>query len=89
MNEYNNVFYFNHLNVIGGTESYFYYLARTYEDFDITIVYKTGDINQINRLKKYCRVKQFNGQKIKCKKAFFNYSLKLTNDTRTFNTFNK
>lgn len=74
MNEYNNVFYFNHLNVIGGTESYFYYLARTYEDFDITIVYKTGDINQINRLKKYCRVKQFNGQKIKCKKAFFNYA---------------
>ena len=44
--------------------------TRTYEDFDITIIYRTGDINQINRLKKYCRVKQFNGKIIKRERLY-------------------
>lgn len=52
-----------------------YYLCRNYEDWDITIFYETGNATQINRLRKYVRVKQYNGQKIKCKKAFFNYNL--------------
>lgn len=52
-----------------------YYLIRKYEDLDITIFYNTADSTQLERLRKYVRVKQFNGQKIKCKKAFFNYNL--------------
>ena len=70
-----NVFYFWHLNEIGGIETFFYYLAKKYSDWDITIYYKTGDPKQINRLKKYVRVKKFEGQHIECDKAFFNFNL--------------
>ena len=45
-----------------------------YNKKDITIIYKTGDEKQIRRLRKLVRVIKFTGQKIKCKKAFFNYS---------------
>lgn len=74
MKEYNNVFYFKNINAIGGVEAMFHYLAKKYQDYDITIFYKTGDLQQIKRLQKYCFCKQYNGEKIKCKKAFFNYS---------------
>ena len=70
-----NVFYFWHINEIGGIETFFYYLAKKYQDWDITIYYKTGDVNQIRRLKKYVRVKRFEGQIIECDYAFFNFNL--------------
>ena len=47
-----NIFYFRLLNKIGGIETFFYNLAKKYNDWDITIYYQTGDINQIKRLKK-------------------------------------
>lgn len=71
----NNIFYIYNLNLIGGTESFLYYLCRKYQDYDITIYYQIGDINQINRLRQYVRVKKYDGEKIQCKKAFFNYNL--------------
>lgn len=71
--ESDNVFYFVNINSIGGVETFFYNLARIYQNLDITVIYKTGDIKQINRLKQYVRVKQFRNQHIKCKKIFFNY----------------
>ena len=70
-----NIFYFRHINKIGGIESFFYYLAKKYKDYDITIYYETGDIYQIKRLSKFVRVKQYNGEHIKCDKAFFNFNL--------------
>lgn len=69
-----NIFYFANINSIGGVESFFYYLARKYEDRDITIVYKTGDPRQIARLSRYARVEKYRGQEIYCERAFFNYS---------------
>lgn len=72
--EYNNVFYFNNINSIGGVETFFHYLAKKYCDYDIAVFYKTGDIKQIKRLQKYCFCKQYHGEKIKCKKAYFNYT---------------
>lgn len=74
MKEYNNIFYFNNINSIGGVETFFYYLAKKYCDYDIAVFYKTGDIKQVKRLQKFCFVKQYKGEKIKCKKAFFNYT---------------
>lgn len=68
-----NIFYFDNLNVIGGVETFLFYLAKSFPDKDITVFYRTGDINQIRRLKKYVRVKQYNGERIVCKRAFFNY----------------
>lgn len=70
-----NCFYFRHINAIGGIESFFYYLAKKYKDWDITIYYVTGSAEQINRLKKYVRVKRYNGEKIKCDRMFFNFNL--------------
>lgn len=70
-----NILYFARINIIGGGETFFYYLAKKYQDLDITIFYKEGDAKQIERLRQYIRVKKYNGEKIKCKKAFFNYNL--------------
>lgn len=70
-----NIFYFQHINVIGGVETFFYYIAKKYQNRDITIYYRTGDEAQIKRLKKYVRVKRYQGEVIKCEKAFFNYNL--------------
>lgn len=70
-----NIFYFRVINAIGGIESFFYYLAQKYQDWDITIYYEVGDPAQIKRLKQYVRVKKYNGELIKCDKAFFNFNL--------------
>lgn len=69
-----NILYFDNINSIGGVEQYFYYLAKKYNDYDITIYYSNGDDKQIRRLREYVRVKKFDGKRIQCKKAFFNYS---------------
>ena len=71
--EYSNIFYFKNINSIGGVESFFYYLAKKYQDFDITIMYENADEKQLNRLKQFVRTKKYNGEKIKCKKIFVNY----------------
>lgn len=68
-----NIFYVSNFNVIGGTETFIYELARKYSDYDITVIYKTGDEAQLARLKKHVKVRQYHGQQIKAKKAFFNY----------------
>lgn len=73
---YKNIFYFDRINSIGGVETMFFEIAKKYCNKDITIFYRVGDTNQIKRLKKYVRVKQWNNEEIKCEKAFFNYSLK-------------
>lgn len=70
-----NIFYFRNINKIGGIETFFYNIAKKYQDYDITIYYEFGDTKQIERLKKYVRVKKYNGEKIKCEKAFFNFNL--------------
>ena len=70
-----NVFYIQHLNIIGGTEQFIYELTRKYKDIDITVIYKTGHWKQIERIAKNVRIIKYNGEKIKCKKAFFNYSI--------------
>lgn len=69
-----NIFYFYNINSIGGVESFFYYLAKKYNDKDITVFYSQGDKTQIKRLKKYVRVKKYMGETIECDKAFFNYN---------------
>lgn len=73
MIESKNIFYISNFNSIGGVETYIFELARKYKSYDITVIYKTGDRNQLKRLRKYVRVIRFNGQNFKCKKAFFNY----------------
>ena len=73
MIESKNVFYVSNFNSIGGVETYIFELARKYKEHDITIVYKTGSLDQVKRIRDYVRIIRYNGEKIKCKKAFFNY----------------
>ena len=73
---YTNIFYFDRINSIGGVETMFFEIAKKYCDKDITIFYNQGDPAQIARLKRYVRVKKYNGEIINCKKAFFNYNLR-------------
>ena len=71
-----NIFFFRHINAIGGIETFFYNLARKYgADHDITYFYITGDPLMLNKLRKYVRCKEYKGQKIKCDRAFFNFNL--------------
>lgn len=75
MIELTNMYYFSYLNFIGGTETFLYYLIKKYKDYDITIVYQRAEKEQLERLQKYAKCIQYTGQKIKCKKAFFNYGM--------------
>ncbi len=75
MQEFDTVFYFYHINQIGGIETFFYQLAKQFEDRDITIIYKKADREQLKRLQKHIRTIKYREQKIKCKKAFFNYTI--------------
>ena len=70
-----NIFYFYSLNDIGGVESFFYYMAKKYSKYDITIYYSDPNSSkeQIRRLRKYARVKRHNGEPIECDTAFWNY----------------
>lgn len=74
---YGNVIYFANINSCGGCESFFYYLAKKYNKYDITIMYKNGDEKQIKRLRELVRVVQFKGQHFKCKKLFINYNYEI------------
>ena len=67
-----NLFYFNTLNSIGGIETFFYNLAKKYgKDFDITILYRRVDPEQVRRLSQMVRMKKYkDGETVKCKRAF-------------------
>lgn len=73
---YKNVFYFDYINHIGGVETFFWELAKKYhKDFDITVFYRTANEAQVQRLKKYVRCVQWNGEEVECENAFFNYAI--------------
>lgn len=69
-----NIFYHKKILEIGGIETFLYEISKIYQDLDITILYQEGDPEQLRRLKKYVRVKKYNGEKIKCEKLFMNYA---------------
>lgn len=70
-----NLFTIGHLSVVGGVETWLYNIAKKYKDLDIAIMYDTGAKGQIDRIKECVRTIKYEGQKIKCKKAFFCYSM--------------
>lgn len=71
---FRNIFYIANLNHIGGVETMFWQMAKKYgKTHDITIIYRTGDKDQIARLKSLVRCIQWrDGMRFKCEKAFFN-----------------
>lgn len=77
---FKNIFYFENINSIGGVETFFYYLAKKYNKYDIAIVYKFANARQLNRLQKYVKCIQDNQSiKYECENVFFNYSTHIIN----------
>lgn len=73
--KYKNLFYYRHVNAIGGVETFFWEIAKKYgKDHDITLMYKTGDRKQLQRLRELIRVIQYPGGIVQCEKAFFGYA---------------
>lgn len=79
MIQHDNIFYVADINVIGGVETFLWELVKKYKKYDMAVVYRTGNQEQINRLKKYCMVYQHINQKIKCKVAIINYDVSIIN----------
>lgn len=71
------IFYFKHINSIGGVETFYYYLAKKYGDRNFTIYYEQGDAEQIARLRELVPVKKWRGEEITCETAFFNYEARI------------
>ena len=69
-----NIFYWSHLNVIGGVETWLYELAKKYGNtHDIIIVYDTADKEQRERLRPLVRTIKNEGQHFECDKLFIGF----------------
>lgn len=71
---YNTILYYGHVSRIGGVETFFYEMARKYADRDLTLLYKSGDAEQLRRVAQYIRVKKWDGKPVCCRQAIFGYS---------------
>lgn len=70
--KFKNVFFWSYVNSIGGVETFLWEIAKKYgKTHDITILYKSGDLNQIRRLKSLVRVRKWCGERIECEKIIF------------------
>lgn len=74
MIEHTNIIYMPSISALGGIETYVYELAKKYGDYDIAVVSKKCDPQQAKRIKKYCKLYIWNGEKIKCDVAIINYN---------------
>lgn len=71
-----NLFYLHNISPIGGVETFLYEIALKYgKKYDITIMYKNGDPDQVARLQKLVRTKKWDGvRKYTAEKVFFGYN---------------
>lgn len=82
-----NLYYFHSILEIGGIETFFYYLAKKYKDWDLTIVYSIGNEKQLNRLKQYVRCVKYTGQYFQCERAFFNFNTDIIDHVESKNGY--
>lgn len=87
--ELKNAYYFRRINKIGGIESHLNYIAKKYGNkYDITILYKVADSNQINRLRKMVRCIQVtNDMKIKCEVLFCCFNREILDQCESKKTY--
>lgn len=78
-----NIFYVRDIHRIGGVETFIYELAKKYKDYDIAVVTKNIALEQLKRLKKFCKVYIHKDQQIKCKVIITNW------DTSIYDYVNK
>ena len=87
-----NVIYFPSFNIIGGVETFCYEMALKYgKDYDITVCYRNGDPQQMDRIAKVCRVLRVDiNDKIECDVFIFGWGfdiLKNVTANRYIQTF--
>lgn len=69
------VIYLENINVIGGCEQWIYEIAKKYsDDYDIELLYKTGESKQLERLKKLIRCTKYKNEEINCDTFITAYS---------------
>ena len=73
MIKHDNIIYARNIHEIGGVETYVYELAKKYQDYDVAVVCKTIAPQQLERLKKFCRVYIHTDEKIECKVIITNW----------------
>ncbi len=73
MIEHDNILYIRDISPLGGVETFVWEMVKKYQDYDIAVVYKTADLKQLARLKKYCCCYEHRNQKIFCKVAIINW----------------
>lgn len=76
-----NAYYFRHLNKIGGIESHLRYLAMTYaHKYEITVFFKTADMEQLDNLRRYVRCVQITDKDfVRCKRLFCCFNREILN----------
>ena len=73
--KFKNIYYFQSILAIGGIETFFYYLAKKYKDYDLAIVYRYCNERQLKRLSKYVKCIEYKpGMTFECEHAFFNFN---------------
>ena len=55
-----------------GVESFAYYMAKKYKDYDIMVLCRSGDINQLERIREFCPAQIWRGEKIDCEQMIIN-----------------
>ena len=69
-----NVLYFTTFNACGGVETYCYEMALKYKDYDITVMYRSGDPAMLKHISEVARVIRYRpGDKIICDTFIFGY----------------
>lgn len=59
------ILYCSHFYKIGGIETFAYNFAkRLCKIYDLTVVYETGDPDQISRIRKHCKIEKYVGQEM-------------------------
>ena len=81
--KFNTIYFFSHLNEIGGVETHLYYLAKKYKERDWCVMIRSGDPEQIKRISKLVRlfiIKPMD--RIECDKLFFTYDSAIANQVK-------
>lgn len=70
--KHDNIIWIGHISKLGGVESFAYYIAKKYKDYDIAVMCKSGDVNQLERIRQFCPAYVHHGEKVICKTIITN-----------------
>lgn len=82
-----NVIYISDISKLGGVESFAYYMVKKYRDYDICVVCKTCELNQLARLREFCPVYIYKGEEIYCKTMIINYDTSALDNVKEGNVY--